>query len=83
MENKGLRDILLFENMLTPKVITVLYWVGLLGILIAGVVAMFAANFFAGLVTILAGAVGWRIWCELIIVLFKINSNLQRLADKE
>jgi hypothetical protein len=38
-------------------------------------------KFILGAFTILGGAIGARIWCELMIVIFKINENLQSLKD--
>lgn len=29
------------------------------------------------------GQIGARIWCELLIVLFKIHENIRKLADRE
>ena len=52
----------------------------LLGALFSGLGSMFTEygdGFFSGLAIIIAGAIGARIWCELLIVLFKIHENLQ------
>lgn len=38
-------------------------------------------KFLMGLLTILGGSIAARIWCELMIVIFKINENLQVLKD--
>ncbi len=38
---------------------------------------------FMGLVIMVTGAVGSRIFCELSIVLFKIHENIKKLADKQ
>lgn len=35
-----------------------------------------------GVGVIVGGAIGARIWCELLIVLFKINENIKKVADK-
>ena len=55
--------------------------------MIGGVVTMFSGDFFYGLVTIVGGVLFGRIWCELLIVLFKMNEALQvvekRVADFE
>lgn len=71
--------------MLTPKIITFVYWLLLLGSLLSGLGSMFTeygGGFFAGLGIIVFGAIGARIWCELLIVLFKIHENLQKIANK-
>lgn len=79
-----------FDSMLTPKLVTILYWLLLLGALGSGLATMFGGyygfsveSFFLGLLTIIGGAVGARIWCELMIVIFKINSNLQAMNDAQ
>jgi hypothetical protein len=79
------KDIFVFDSMLTPKIITFVYWLMLLGCLVSGLGSMFTqygGGFLAGLGIIIFGAVGSRIWCELLIVLFKIHENLQKIANK-
>ena len=75
-----------FDTMITPKIITFIYWILLLADLGYGISTMFSgysgftfAKFITGLVYIAIGAVAVRIWCELMIVIFKINENLQNL----
>ncbi len=85
----SLRNVLFFDSMLTPKVVTLVYWLLLLAALIAGLGSMFYLGFqyvtFGGFVRGLAitagGAIGARIWCELVIVLFKLNENVQRITS--
>lgn len=79
-----MKDVLFFDSMLTPKIITVVYWLMLLGVVFAGFGALLGID--GGLITAIGiwvgGAIGVRIWCEMLIVLFKINDNLKKLADK-
>lgn len=79
MKNK----LLFFETMITPKLITFIYWLMLLGAVFYGLSHMFGgykgftfSKFIMGLVFIAGGALLARIWCELLIVIFKINENL-------
>ena len=83
-----MKSILTFKSMLTPKLITGLYWLLLFIAVVSGIGTMFSGfdginfqTFILGLLTILGGAIGARIWCELMIVIFKINENLQVLKD--
>ena len=76
------KDLFFFDRMLTPSIITVVYWLLLLSVLVSGIGMMFGQSFFAGLGIIVFGAIGVRIWCELLIVLFKIHQNLKAIADK-
>ncbi len=77
-----LRSIFFFDAMLVPKIITGVYWFLLAGVMLSGLGMMFAGSFFGGLMVLLFGAVGVRIWCELLIVLFKINDHLKKMVDK-
>jgi hypothetical protein len=75
--------------MLTPKIITFVYWLALFGVLIGGIGSMFMmgrlsfSGFVTGLAIIIGGGIGVRIWCELLIVLFKINENIQKMAGNK
>ncbi len=84
-----MKDIFNFDHMLTPKIITIIYWLLLLFALIAGLGSMFGGpegftivKFLIGILITAGGAIGARIWCELLIVLFKMNEALQEIKDK-
>ena len=85
----NVRDLFFFDEMLTPKVITILYWLALLYAVVTGLNEMFAgdkmtfAKFTGGLGVIIGGVVAARIGSELLIVVFKINENLQSLASRK
>ena len=79
-----IKNIFYFESMLTPKVITFIYWFMLASSLVSGLGVMFSSDsgsFLTGLGLIIGGLIFARLWCELLIVLFKINDNLQKLAN--
>lgn len=84
-----MKDIFFFDSMLTPKIITFVYWLMLFAALVSGLGAIFSGyggffgNLFAGLGIIIGGAIGARIWCELLIVLFKIHDNLKKIAERD
>ena len=81
-----MKNIFFFDAMLTPKIITFVYWLMLLGALVSGLGSMFSHSgngFLTGLLILVGGAVGSRIWCELMIVLFKIHENLQKIANRQ
>jgi len=83
------RDIFFFDEMLTPKVITFLYWLALLYVVVSGLNIMFAgshmtfAKFTAGLGVMIGGVLSARIGSELLIVIFKINENIQSLSARK
>jgi len=79
-----------FDTMITPKIITFIYWLLLLADLGYGLNSMFTGypgftftRFVMGLVYIVIGGVAVRIWCELLIVVFKINETLKDLNKKQ
>lgn len=78
-----MKDLLFFNAMLTPKILTIVYWVLLVSVVLSGLYTLFAVSFFGGIATIVGGVIGVRIWCELLIVIFKIHENLRRIADKQ
>jgi len=77
-----------FDSMITPKIITFVYWLLLVVAVVGGLGSMFAfrgvtfVSFITGLGIIVGGALGARIWCELLMVLFKINEHTQQMAEK-
>jgi hypothetical protein len=77
-----MRDIFFFDSMLTPKIITFVYWLLLLIAVVGGLGAIFSGLILEGLGTLVAGSIGARIWCELLVVLFKINENIKTLSEK-
>jgi hypothetical protein len=77
----AMKDVFFFDKMLTPKIITFVYWLMLLGVAVVGLTTMLG-SFLMGLVILIGGAIGARIWCELLIVLFKINDHARVIAGK-
>ena len=74
-------DLLFFDKMIMPKVMTVIYWILLAVCIVVGLLTMFS-SFLSGLGILVGGAIGARLYCELIIVLFKINESLAVIRDK-
>jgi hypothetical protein len=83
-------DFWAFRSMLTPIVMQVLFWIGVLlcvvygGMLIAAAGSGYGGSTglaVLGTATILIGPLLVRIYCECIIVLFRINSTLTEIKD--
>lgn len=72
-----MKDILNFNKMITPIIIQAIFWVGVLGIFIAA----FQYNFLQGILMIIFGTLIWRVYCELMIVIFQINKNVHILTE--
>lgn len=89
MENElNARKLLFFDVMLTPKIITFVYWIAIAVVVISGFSSMFFGgfgffSFLRGLFFIALGLLGARVYCELMIVIFKINENIQKLSGKD
>ena len=71
-------DYLTFRRMVTPVMIQIIFWIGVAAILIGGIggVAAFDGGAFLGLLGIIVGLLFWRIWCELMLIMFKIYERL-------
>lgn len=85
-----MNSIFSFDAMLTTKIITFVYWMLLLVSVVFGVEIMLdgsyglsVESFFIGLAIIIGGAIFSRVLCELMIVVFKINENLQKIVERE
>jgi len=78
----NVRDLFFFDAMLTPKIITFIYWFMMVGAVVSGLTMMFGVSFLGGLASIIGGIIGARIFCELMIVAFKINEALQEIRLK-
>lgn len=83
-----MRELFYFDSMITPKLITLVYWIALavlalacLSILLAG-----EGGIVVRVITVVVGAplgaLLIRVYCELLMVLFKINDNIQKIADR-
>ncbi|MFT5571334.1 MAG: hypothetical protein ACI9FR_000248 [Cryomorphaceae bacterium] len=77
------RKILFFDEMLTPSLIRLAYWLGLLTVVWTGLGRMFSNGFFGffeGIVYIAICSIGLRVASELIMLFFKINENMETVA---
>ncbi|MBM4285962.1 MAG: DUF4282 domain-containing protein [Deltaproteobacteria bacterium] len=70
-----MKGFLSFHAMLTPIIIQIIFWIGVAACVIAGVV-MIAVGKAQGLLIILLGPIGVRVYCEILIVFFRINDTL-------
>ena len=86
-EGPGMRSMLSFDTLITPRIIAWLYALLLLAALAGGAAAMFSVGatfpgFATGLVIVAAGAVAARVLCELLLVLFRINEHMQAVSKR-
>jgi hypothetical protein len=71
-------EFLAFRKFVTPLVIVILFWLGVIGAVISafGMMSQGGIYILAGLVWLVAGPLLVRIYCELLILLFRIYDEL-------
>ena len=83
-------DFIKFRKMITPMIIQVLFWIGAVLSVLGGLVTMATsfgryggggAQFLGGLLVIVLGPVVVRIYCELLILFFRMNETLSEIKD--
>ena len=83
-------DFLSFKMMITLKIIQIVYVIIAALITIGGLISMFTGGDNSmlpggplyGILIIVFGNILWRIWCELIIVFFRMNKTLSNIDEK-
>ena len=81
-------NILNFDIMISTKLIKLLYFLALIGVVISAITTMLSrnpftgtSNFIWGLLMLIFGPLAVRVWAELMIVIFNINDNLAKIKD--
>ncbi|MFL8939030.1 DUF4282 domain-containing protein [Rossellomorea oryzaecorticis] len=76
-----------FNKMITPTIIKAIFWVGVVISVISGLIMIISGaasggiQIFGGLLTIVIDPLLTRIYCELLIVLFKMHEALQTIKE--
>lgn len=88
-----MNQLLTLNNMLTPKIVTVLYWIGIIGMIIMALSTLFGFGYGAytgigkrlitAVLILVFGCIMVRVYSELLIVIFKIHENLKKIADRQ
>jgi len=78
-----MQEFLSFKRMITPIIIQVLFWLGILVTVLAALVNMFTQSFFVGLLMLILGPILVRVYCELLIVIFKIHDCLEGIRGAQ
>src|SRR5690625_2584125 len=79
-----------FERMITPLIIQLVFWIGVIGSIIVGIITLISGltgdggfgGVFMGLLIMLIGPIGIRIYCEILMVAFKFLDLLVEIRDK-
>ena len=84
-----MNEFLKFRVMIAPVVIQVLFWIGVAGCIIVGIIGFFssiAAGDFGGvlgsLLVLVLGPIGVRVYAELLLILFRIYETLVDIKNK-
>ena len=89
-----MNDFWSFRRMITPAIIQALFWVGSILSIIAGIVLIVAGSsihgygntgtgsVLLGLAYIFLGPFLVRIWCEVVILFFRMNETLTDISTK-
>ena len=86
-----MKDFLKFKKMITPIIIPILFWIGAIICIIAGIVfiAMGSMNNYGdrgemiimGFCYLFLGPIVIRVYCEFLIILFSVNDKLTDIKD--
>ncbi len=84
-----MKDFWAFRTMVTPVIIQILFWVGVVLCLIIGaIMVIYGATHFQvgqgaylwkGVLLFVLGPLGVRVYCEILIVFFRINETLTEI----
>lgn len=87
----NIKDMTTFEKFLTPSLITIVYWIGIVGISISSlgtILSSFSSfggglkQFIIGLIMFVVGIIFWRVICEGIMLAFKIYDRLTEIKHR-
>jgi hypothetical protein len=75
-----------FRKMVTPVIIEILFWVGVIFCIVAGLIFIgagikggLAQSVFSGVLLLIFGPLVVRVYCEILIVFFRINETLTEI----
>ena len=91
------KDFISFRSMITLQVIQIVYIIVAILITLTALMQIFGGGGYysgaglmgilggggviGGLILLVVGNIGWRMWCELIIVFFRINRTMSNIED--
>jgi hypothetical protein len=71
-----------FEYMITPGILKILCYIGMVISVVVGLFTMFTAEAFTGISMIVLGPIACRIYAELLLVIFEVHKTLKEIRDK-
>ncbi len=90
-----MKDFLAFRRMITPIIIQIIFWIGVIGVFISGIIVIATAHnngyyggdrwesgqIAGGIVLMILGPLAVRIWCEILILFFRMNETLTEIKN--
>ena len=85
-----MNDFLAFRKMITPLIIQIIFWIGVVICVLSGLVTIIAgvarsygggSQVLLGLLVLIFGPLVVRIYCELLIIAFRIHDRLVDIKD--
>ena len=82
-----MNDFWAFRRMITPLIIQIIFWIGAIGLFIGGIVGIATAHdggagqIVWGILLMILGPLWVRIWCELLILFFRMNETLTEIKN--
>jgi hypothetical protein len=79
------KDFFAFRTMITPVIIQIIFWIGVAVCVISGLIYMSLSSRLGasaplyGLMILVLGPVVVRIYCEILIIFFRINETLTEI----
>jgi hypothetical protein len=87
--NFSFSDFFTFDKMVTPTIIQIIYYILIVLVVLMGLFGIFGAMmgggipaFIGGLMMLVLGPIGVRIWCELVILGFNVYKVLCEIRDQ-
>jgi len=78
-----MKDILSFKKMITPLFIEAIFYLGVLFVVAGGLIALFHHLYVTGIFMIIICPIIIRIFCELMILMFRIYDRLVEIRDRQ
>ncbi|APC97030.1 DUF4282 domain-containing protein [Francisella frigiditurris] len=75
-----LKKFISFESFLTPTIIVAIFWLSIVGVCFVGLATIFSTSFILGILEIIFGVIFAKVFCEILMVLFKMNDYLREIA---
>jgi hypothetical protein len=84
-----MKKFLMFDLMITPWIIRILYWIMQIGIILGGLYTMGSGaslgfgkgGAIGGLIMLVGGTLVLRLFFEMMMVMFKISENTSKLKE--